>query len=231
MRKNIQSLLLLAIFSLGCISAGCETTNALKFFIVSDQKNEGGKFIDTPTLPNVGYISATADLIVTNLRDVYREKRATSAIIDGKVVPSQPPLGLAVALRPADAMRFTALTEKAVGKRLLVTLGDKPLTAPRVVAPIETDRFSIDFTTESELTKTQDELKKLIPAGYDKVGTNDWQVNGGYNFREAFRRNSSAYIAREASGATNIEQSGAADANQLLHSETNQIPGAAGSHR
>ena len=165
MRKHIQPLLLIATFSLGCVAGRCETTNALRFYIVSEQKIEGGKFIDTPTLPKVGYISASADLVVTNLLDVYRERRATSAIVDGKVVPSNPPPGLAVALRPADAKRFTTLTEKAVGKRLLVTLGDKPLTAPTVVAPIETDRFSIDFATESELKKTQDELKKLIPAG------------------------------------------------------------------
>jgi hypothetical protein len=123
---------------------------------VSEQKIEGGKFIDTPSLPKVGYISATPDWVVTNLLDVYREKRATSAIIDGKVVPSQPPPGLAVALRPGDARRFTALTEKA--------LGERPLTAPKVVAPIKTDRFSIDFVNESELKKTQDELKRLVPA-------------------------------------------------------------------
>lgn len=165
MLKYIQSALLIATFSLACVSGRCETTNALKFHIVSDQKVEGWKFIDTPTLPKVGYISTAADLVVTNLLEVYREKRATSSIVDGKVVPGNSPPGLAVALRPADAKRFRTLTEKALGKRLLVTFGDKPLTAPRVVAPIETDRFSIYFATEGELKKTQDELKRLIPAG------------------------------------------------------------------
>lgn len=163
MRKHIQSFLLIAAFSLGCVAGRCETTNALRFYIVSEQKIEGGRFIDTPTLPKVGYISPIPDLVVTNLLDVYRERRATSAIVDGKVVPSKPPPGLAVALRPADAKRFTSLTEKALGKRLLVVLGNKPLTAPKVVAPIETDRFSIMFATESELKEAQDELKKLIP--------------------------------------------------------------------
>jgi hypothetical protein len=165
MRKHIHSLLLIATFSLGCVAGQCETTNALRFYIVSEQKIEGGKFIDTPTLPKVGYISATADLVITNLLDVYRERRATSAIVDGKVVPIKPPLGLAVALQPADAKRFTTLTEKALGKRLLVTLADRPLTAPKVVASIDTDRFSIDFVNDLELKKTHDELKKLIPTG------------------------------------------------------------------
>jgi len=166
MHKFIYTFFVAATFTYGCVVGRCETTNApLKFYIVSEQKIEGGKFIDTPSLPKVGYISATPDLVVTNLLDVYREKRATSDIVNGKVVPSQPSPGLAVALRPDDAKRFTALTEKALGKRLLVALGDRPLTAPKVVAPIETDRFSIDFVNESELKKTQDELKRLVPAG------------------------------------------------------------------
>ena len=165
MRKHVQSLLLIATLSFGCVAGRCETTNTLKFYIVSEQEIEGGKFIDIPTLPKVGYISATADLVVTNLLDVYREKRATAVIVDGKVVPIESPPGLAVALRPADAKRLTTLTEKAIGKRLLVVLGDMPLTAPKVDAPIETDRFSIVFKTESELKKTEDELKKLILTG------------------------------------------------------------------
>jgi len=166
MLRFIHTFSVIATFTLGCVAGRCETTNAaLRFYIVSEEKIERGKFINTTNLPNVGYISATPDLVVTNLLDVYPEERATSAIVNGKVVPSQPPPGLAVALRPDDAKRFTALTEKALGKRLLVALGDRPLTAPRVVAPIETDRFSIDFVNESELKKTQDELKKLVPAG------------------------------------------------------------------
>src|SRR5438105_14478069 len=127
MHKFIYTFFVAATFTYGCVVGRCETTNApLKFYIVSEQKIEGGKFIDTPSLPKVGYISATPDLVVTNLLDVYREKRATSDIVNGKVVPSQPSPGLAVALRPDDAKRFTALTEKALGKRLLVALGDRP---------------------------------------------------------------------------------------------------------
>jgi hypothetical protein len=164
MHKHVQSLLLIATFTFGCVGARCETTNALRFYIVSQKAIEGGKFTDAPTPPIVGFVSDTADLIVTNLLDVYREDRATSAIVDGKVVPSKRPPGLAVRLLPADAKRFTALTEKALGKQLLVSLGDKPLPAPKVVAANEIDGFSVDFGTESELIKTQGELKKLIRA-------------------------------------------------------------------
>src|ERR1041384_1779502 len=129
MRKFIQTFSVIATFTFGCVAGRSETTNApLTFYIVSEQKIEGGKFIDAPNLPKVGYISAKPDLVVTTLLDVYREKRATSAIVDGKVVPSQPPPGLAVALRPDDAKRFTALTEKSLGRRLLVALGGRPLT-------------------------------------------------------------------------------------------------------
>ena len=166
MRRSIHALSMIVAFAVGSAIARSETTNApLAFYIVSDQKIDGGKFVDTRNLPKVGYISSAPDLVVSNLLDVYRENRATSAVVDGKVVPSHPAPGLAVVLRSDDAKRFTALTQKAVGKRLLVALGDRPLTAPKVAVPIETDRFSIVFANESELRKTQDDLKKLIPAG------------------------------------------------------------------
>jgi hypothetical protein len=75
-------------------------------------------------------------------------------------VPTSPNLG--VNLTPRDAKEFTALTKKAVGKRLLVMLGDRLLTAPLVLAPIETPSFSFSFPTESAMRKAEDDLKRLV---------------------------------------------------------------------
>lgn len=156
-----------AALILGCWTGHSQSTNtALTFYVVSDVKMEGARFIDTAELPKVGYIAAKPDLAVTNLQDVYLQKMADFAIMgDGKgkhtVVPSRPPPALAVKLGAEDAKRFTSLTERSVGKRLLVMLGDKPLTAPRVVCAIEGGSFVIDFRERADLKMAERALKHL----------------------------------------------------------------------
>jgi preprotein translocase subunit SecD len=168
MRKLIYTLLMSVAFAVGCWTARSETTNAtLTFYVVSEEKIEGGRFIDTPDLPKVGYIATKPDLAVTNLEKVCPQKMADYAIMGDKngkhtIVPSPSPPSLAVTLQSEDAKRFTALTERSIGKQLLVMLGEKPLTAPRVMAPIEGGCFLIQFHDQANLKKTEDDLKKLI---------------------------------------------------------------------
>jgi preprotein translocase subunit SecD len=126
-----------------------------------------GAFVDAPNLPKVGYIANSPDLSITNLQDVYPQKQADYSIMGGtngshRVVPSHPLPALAVQLHVEDSKRFTALTQRALDKRLLVMLGSEPLSAPWVRAPIEADSFTIGFRDEAELKKTERELKKLI---------------------------------------------------------------------
>ncbi len=134
MRSRILIVSILQLLFCGGWSAQSETTNtALRFFVVSQEKVEGGRFIDTPELPNVGYIAAKLDLVVTTLQDVS---------VSSKNPPDSPP-ALSVTLQPEDARRFANLTKKSIGKRLLLMLGDKPLTAPRVMSTLEGGRFLI----------------------------------------------------------------------------------------
>jgi len=155
-----------------CWTAHAETTNApLTFYMLSDEKIDGGLFIDTPAIPKAGYIAAKPDLTVTRLGDVYPQKSAGFSIMtdtngNRTVVSNTPTPALTIALSPVDAKAFAALTQRALGKRLLVMLGDKPLTAPVVRSPIETGTMVIEFGREfggqAEAKKVEDDLKKLI---------------------------------------------------------------------
>ncbi len=131
----------------GCVKP---TYAPLKFYIVSEQPLQGGNLIDTATLPKVGYISATPDMIVTNILDVYRDDHSSST--------------LTVVLHPADAILFGALTGRAIYKRLLVSVGDTPVTAPRVMSAIPIGRFVIEFASESDRKKIQPQLENLVSA-------------------------------------------------------------------
>jgi|ERR1041385_6868951 hypothetical protein len=168
MSRLAKVLSTLALSIIACCSARCETTNeSLTFSIVSEYKVDGGRFIDTTNFPHLGYIKATPDMIVTNLADVFPAKVARQAVVgdsNGKqvVVRAKPRPTLTVKLTAGDAKRFRAVTEAALGQQLLIMLGDEPLRAPKVVAPIETAEFAIDFGSDEELQRTEKILKKLV---------------------------------------------------------------------
>jgi hypothetical protein len=172
MRKLIYAVVVAAPLVIACQAAGAEATNkALTFYILSEGKIDGGRFIDTAAIPKAGYIAAKPDLIVTNLQDVFPQKSAGYSIMfqtngDHTVVSNTPRPAISLILQPEDAKRFAAITQQAVGKRMLVMLGDKPLTAPLVMAPIETGNVAIEFGREfggqAEVKRVEDELKKLV---------------------------------------------------------------------
>src|SRR5438105_8634047 len=142
MRKLIYTASVALPLLICCWAAHAATTNAvLTFYTVSEEKIDGGRFIDTPAIPKAGYIAAKPELTITTLRDVYPQKSEVVSIMtdtngNHTVVSNTPVPALAILLSPQDAKRFATLTEQAVGKRLLVMFGDKPLTAPVVKGPI-----------------------------------------------------------------------------------------------
>jgi hypothetical protein len=168
MRKFIYILLTIAPIVFVCRAAHSKVTNnTLAFYVVSEEKIEGGRFIDTPDIPKLGYIAARPDLVVTNLQAVFPEEGVNTVIIPGKdgkqsIMPSDLPRYLVVRLRPDDAKQFMALTQRSVGKQLLVMLGGKPLTAWKGVGRFPEGRFEIPFYDQADLKKTEDDLKKLI---------------------------------------------------------------------
>jgi hypothetical protein len=150
----------------GCGSSSPNVTiDPLSFYVVSEGKIEDGRFIDTPDFPKLGYISAAPDLVVTRLQAVVPDiSREQSVMVDGKrtVEPLRERAAFHIRMHAAEARKFTALTEQAVGKRLLVMLGDSPLTAPRVMSPISTESLFMTFGENADTNKIEHALKRLI---------------------------------------------------------------------
>ena len=161
MRTYTFILSLMAVILCGCSSNVPSTP--LSFYTVSEEKIDGGRFIDTADFPKLGYIATTPDLVITRLADVYQTEPQAGVIINGKVVPT--PAGrsaIGIEISPDDAQKLSALSERAIGKRLLMMLGEKPLIAPRVQAVLSTQRLLLEFPTQAESKNVQSELKKLI---------------------------------------------------------------------
>jgi preprotein translocase subunit SecD len=148
-------------------SATDTKSGALTFYVVSEKKIDGGRFIDTPDFPKLGYIAAKPDLVITQLVAVS-ETVAHSSMgkigKDGKLtetpLPDQP--ALIVRILPADAQKFESLTEQSIGKRVLLMVGDTPLIAPVVHSPISTQSFQITIGERSDQKVIEDALKKLV---------------------------------------------------------------------
>ena len=150
----------------GCDSPSGSTNDPLSFYIVSTEKIEGGRFIDTPDFPKLGYIPAVPALVLTKLEavipDVSREQ-AVTVDKDGTqtVEPTKKRAALHIRMRTDDAEKFTALTEQAVGQQMLLVLGDTPLITARVLTPIATQSLQLTFGEKSDTKKIEDALRRL----------------------------------------------------------------------
>ena len=167
--RNLLHILLAAVAFLASrgYSATDTKSDTLAFYVVSEEKVDGGRFIDTPDLPKLGYIAAKPDMVITQLVAVSETVTHSSMGKigeDGKVtstpLPDQP--ALVVQILPADAEKFKSLTEHCVGKQVLMMLGDTPLIAPRVSSPISTKSLQISFGDHGNRKPIEDALKKLV---------------------------------------------------------------------
>jgi hypothetical protein len=167
MRIVISILSATTFLLFGCRDNGSIATDApLSFYIVSAEKIEGGRFIDTPDFPKLGYIPTVPALMLTKLEAVIADVSREQVVMvnkDGKetVEPMKKRAALYIRMRTDDAKKFTALTEQAVGKHVLLMLGDTPLIAARVMTPIATQDLQLTFGEQSDAKKIEDALRRL----------------------------------------------------------------------
>jgi hypothetical protein len=168
MRKLLYILMVAAaLMAIHGYSLTDPTSSTLSFYVVSEEKIERGRFIDTLDLPKLGYIAAKPDLVITQLVSVSETVSHSSMGKigkDGKLtetpLPDTPALNIIIL--PADAKKFEVVTEHSVGQRVLMMLGDIPLIAPTVQAPISTQSFQVTLGTHSNQKMIEDGLKKLV---------------------------------------------------------------------
>jgi hypothetical protein len=148
MHKHIFNLILSLAFLAGSkqLVAADSKVVALSIYIVSETKIEGGRYINTPECPKAGFIPATPAMVVEKLESV-EQSHSNKALM--------------IKMFSADAKKFETLTEKNVGKKALITLGDTPITAPTIIAPISTPGFMLTYG-KLDKKKFEEDLRKLV---------------------------------------------------------------------
>jgi hypothetical protein len=166
MRTFLLVFLVVASMLSGCKSPSTDTKVPLNFHVVSPQKIEGERFIDTFDFPKLGYIASVPALELQQLEEVIPDTQQPSSTDTNPVgaqLPQTTPMSFSfqVRMRPSDAIRFAAVTEKAVGKQILLMLGDEPLMVVRVMTPIKGPYLQLQFDEKHDRAKIGNALKEL----------------------------------------------------------------------
>lgn len=167
MRTLISILWFSTILLFGCSDSPSTPIKVpLAFYIVSAERIEGGRFIDTSDFPKLGYIPAVPALELTKLEavipDVSQVQRGVPDQSGTKAVPTMTnDQTFHIRMTIDDAKRFGVVTEQAVGKKMLLMLGDTPLMAVRVMTPIKGPNLQLYFEEKHDGARIGDALRAL----------------------------------------------------------------------
>lgn len=126
-------------------AANVGRSTSLKLFVVSSHPVEQGQFVDTEQLPKLGYISSKPELVIDRLKEVtLEERRVRETDAQDRTV-----WVFKCLLDEQDAPRFKAMTTTNVLKRVLIMVGDEPIVAPTILAPVKDGRFEIECQDQS----------------------------------------------------------------------------------
>lgn len=143
-------------------TADNSTSTTLKFFAVQGDLPSQGRYIDTERLPKLGFISSKPDLIIGKLRKAILEERTATG---GQVGQSGIVWVFNISLNQEDAERLKSMSITNVSKRVLIMVGDEPVIAPMIMAPLETGEFELECNERSLMELVKKQLGRLEQQG------------------------------------------------------------------
>ena len=136
---------------------GPQESPVLKVFVVSDEPLADGQQIDTAEFPKLGFISGTPNLVFKRLKELSLGENAMPQP-DNKISTTWQ---FGICLTPEDAARFASLTASNVSRKVLITVGDVPLIAPRISEPLESGSFVITCSEQSLMELVRSNLSRM----------------------------------------------------------------------
>jgi len=142
-------------------SKGQTDSPTLQFFIVGSDRIGDGRFIDTERFPKLGFIAPTPTLAIRRLKEVTLEERTRS----DSAGQSRTAWSFGIFLTQEDAARLKTVTATNVSTKLLIMVGDEPVSAPTITAPLETGSLVIECQDRSLMELVKRHLAKMEQKG------------------------------------------------------------------
>lgn len=139
---------------------------AIDFYQVKETRSKGARFINTKTLPKVGYVAGAPAMQIERLRGVKKihtsvERTITSA--DGKErTISNPVPAIEMTLSNADATAFADLMKKSLGQRILMEAEGTPIYAPLVRDARRTTTLTFTLADDKQREEVYGKLARFV---------------------------------------------------------------------
>jgi hypothetical protein len=170
-----QFITLLAVALIGCRSEPPDVKRVtLAFYVVTEEKADDSRFIDTPDFPKYGYIHPAPDLVITKLQSAGTNTMniTWNDGATGEVEKISKP-GAFFSLFPNDARSVAELKRQHIGKHnLLIVLGDNPLgecflsesadTADSIRIPTGPSTNYVPLRAHQNVQEVERDLKRLV---------------------------------------------------------------------
>lgn len=134
-----------------------DDASRLEFFVVHEGPIGGGRFIDTASLPKLGFVTANPDLVIGRLEQVTLEER----LLVGSGNQKQTNWCFKFTLPAGFIPALTAMTATNVSKRILMTANEEPVFAPTVQSPIKTANFEVTVSDRSSMEQLKQNLTRI----------------------------------------------------------------------
>ncbi len=134
-------------------------SSTLQFFIVHNDPSGDLRFIDNERFPKLGFIGRTPSLTVRRLKEVTLEERVLS---EGH---NRTNWSFGIFLTEEDAAKLKAITETNISLKVLITVDNEPISAPKIRAPLETGSFIIDCEDRSLMESLKKQLTAMEQQG------------------------------------------------------------------
>lgn len=157
----MRNFLIILLFALPALAGRCVDApeDTIRFYVVSDKFVTGGRYVDTPECPKVGYISSTPNLSVTRLQSVSTNASHSVYLDHMQDVVST---DVVIEMFQSDAKLFAELTRQNIGNRVLISLGNRPLIAPIIQMPIKSGEIQISLGAGRDVQGIAAQLKKFV---------------------------------------------------------------------
>jgi len=129
----------------------------LTLSIVSSNRIEGTRFVDSQRFPRLGYVPMTPEVSIAKLRTVVIERHPPTE-------PNQqafPGWSFVVYLTEEDSLVLQSFTRTNVSHRILISVNSEPVAAPVLLSPIDTGSFVFDCADRKVAERLERELTRM----------------------------------------------------------------------